>query len=169
MCRCLRVLAACALIVLLIGVLLPSMGRTNHGGNGAALTLCSRYARAFQSLRGSSDEAKVITLESLATEYPKGFSKDTGVAKLTKARFLVRKEIAVTPNHPRVPVIVCDRAFDNVPMPTALNFYRKNPAHAVGYSDGTTGLISEGEYQNLDLSGFVDAEVIFPPSSPNRR
>ena len=51
-------------------------------------------------------------------------------------------------------VIVCGKEFDNVPR-SPWTFFLKNPAHAVGYSDGTTGLISPTEFSNLNLSGFV--------------
>jgi hypothetical protein len=54
-------------------------------------------------------------------------------------------------------VIVCPTEFDNVPEPFLLNLYHRNPAHAVGYSDGKTGLISPKQYINLNISGFVSA------------
>ncbi len=52
-------------------------------------------------------------------------------------------------------VIVCRKEFDNVPRPAWWNFYHKNPANAVGYSDGTAGLISPEQFTNLNLTGFV--------------
>jgi hypothetical protein len=52
-------------------------------------------------------------------------------------------------------VIACRKEFDNVPKPALWNFYHRNPAHAVGYSDGTTGLISPEQFANLNLNGFV--------------
>ena len=58
-------------------------------------------------------------------------------------------------NSKREIVIVCEKGFDNVPKPTIWNLYRKNRAHAVGYSDGTTGLISPEQFTNLSLIGFV--------------
>jgi hypothetical protein len=51
-------------------------------------------------------------------------------------------------------VIVCGKEFDNVPA-SFWTFHRKNPAGAVGYSDGTTGLISPAQFTNLNLNGFV--------------
>jgi hypothetical protein len=52
-------------------------------------------------------------------------------------------------------VIVCGREFDNVPKPGFWNYFRRNPAHAVGYSDGTTELISREQFTNLISAGFV--------------
>jgi hypothetical protein len=54
-------------------------------------------------------------------------------------------------------VVLCLREFANIPRPTIWNFYHKNPAHAVGYSDGTSGLISPAECTTLNLIGFVPA------------
>jgi hypothetical protein len=52
-------------------------------------------------------------------------------------------------------VILCQRRYDNVPTPAPWNLFRDNPAHAVGYSDGTTGLISPAEFDSLFIYGFT--------------
>jgi len=84
----------------------------------------------------------------------------TGVARLAKshwvsgADFFVRTNLAI-PSNGRAVVIICEKPFDNVPQPTIWNFYRKNPAHAAGYSDGSKGLISPAEFALLDLAEFV--------------
>jgi hypothetical protein len=52
-------------------------------------------------------------------------------------------------------VVVCGREFDNVSKPGFWNHFWRNPAHAVGYSDGTTGLISPEQFTNLISTGFV--------------
>ena len=51
-------------------------------------------------------------------------------------------------------VIVCGKEFDNVPA-SFWTFYLNYPAHAVGYSDGSAGLISPEQFTNLNLNGFV--------------
>jgi hypothetical protein len=53
-------------------------------------------------------------------------------------------------------VMVCGKIFDNVPK-SNWTFYLKYPAHAVGYSDGTVGLIPVTEFTNLNFGGFVSA------------
>jgi hypothetical protein len=53
-------------------------------------------------------------------------------------------------------VIVCGREFNNVPK-SSWTFFLKYPAHTVGYSDGTVGLISPEEFTNLNLNGFISA------------
>lgn len=52
-------------------------------------------------------------------------------------------------------VVLSRRWFDNVPTPAPWNLFRRNPAHAVGYSDGTTGLISPAEFDSLFIYGFA--------------
>jgi hypothetical protein len=49
-----------------------------------------------------------------------------------------------------------------VPQPCLWNLFRQNPAHAVGYSDGSAGLISPEEYAALDLSRFIKARDWLP-------
>jgi len=52
-------------------------------------------------------------------------------------------------------VIVCNRQYDNVPTPAPWNLFHHRPAHAVGYSDRTTGFISPAEFDSLFIYGFV--------------
>ncbi len=52
-------------------------------------------------------------------------------------------------------VILCQRLYDNVPTPAPWNLFHNTPAHAVGYSDGTTGLISPAEFDSLFIYGLT--------------
>jgi hypothetical protein len=52
--------------------------------------------------------------------------------------------------------VICDKSYDNVPMPTFWNGYKKTPGHAVAYSDGTTGVIGSSQFNELNLSEFAD-------------
>jgi hypothetical protein len=70
-------------------------------------------------------------------------------------------------NSNRQVIIICEREYDNVPKPALWNFYRKNPAHAVGYSDGTAGLISPEQFTNLNLNGFVSLSSLATNSEFN--
>ena len=49
---------------------------------------------------------------------------------------------------------MCESEFDNVSK-SSWSFGQKYPAHAVGYSDGKSGLISPTEFTNMSLAGFV--------------
>ena len=61
-----------------------------------------------------------------------------------------------TPSNREI-VVVCGRQYDNVHKLGFWNFFIPNPAHVVGYSDGTVGLISPTEFTNLNLNRFVSA------------
>jgi hypothetical protein len=50
-------------------------------------------------------------------------------------------------------VIVCQKQFDDVHKQGFWNSFQRNPAHAVGYSDGSIGLISSEQFTSLN--GFV--------------
>jgi hypothetical protein len=67
--------------------------------------------------------------------------------------------VRIDPAAPRQIVVVCDRAFDNVPD---YLLWPSPMAHAVGYSTGESGLISPEEFKRLDLSGFVDLRTEIP-------
>ena len=57
-------------------------------------------------------------------------------------------------------VIFCDNIYDNVPQPTIWNLYHRNPAHAVGFSDGTAGLISPSEFTQIDRNAFLNLTAL---------
>jgi hypothetical protein len=53
-------------------------------------------------------------------------------------------------------VIVCEKPFDyDKANQSFWNLFKRNYAHAVGYSDGSGGIISPIEFANLDLRGFT--------------
>jgi hypothetical protein len=86
---------------------------------------------------------------------------------LNNLDFLVKTNFTWGTSSNREIVIVCPSRFDNVPTPTLLNLYHKHPAHAVGYSDGTTELISPVEFTNLNLKGFASAWYLATNSEVN--
>jgi hypothetical protein len=68
------------------------------------------------------------------------------------ARFLVPPMFYRAPAPvPRRIIIVCDTPYENVPQPIWLP---GTPRHAVGYTDGSSGLISVAASPALDLSKF---------------
>ncbi|HEY5042826.1 MAG TPA: hypothetical protein VIK53_12575 [Verrucomicrobiae bacterium] len=64
-------------------------------------------------------------------------------------------------------IVVCGKEFDNVPKPGFWNYFWRNPAHAVGYSDGQTGLISPDKFTNLISAGFVSVASLATNSEFN--
>jgi hypothetical protein len=156
---------------LLAAMILPVLKQaSNCGGNSYALNVCRTFA---------------VTTEITAMDNQSKFEigkigKNEGetLASLAKsswgmngADFLVRTNFVLGSSSNREIVIVCQRQFGNVPQPTLRNFYRQNPAHAVGYSDGTTGLISPEQFRNLNLADLASlsnlvASLEFSASKP---
>jgi hypothetical protein len=64
-------------------------------------------------------------------------------------------------------IIVSAEEFQNVHKHGFWNSFLRNPAHAVGYSDGTVGLISPMDFSNLNLNGFVSAASLVTNSEFN--
>jgi hypothetical protein len=148
------------LAILLVLAAPPFLGRTsNCGGNSAALSVCSSYLLGFKlAVRDSGRDSLSIT--NIATEYHKDFSRDARNHWVPNARFLVTTaNVTVVPDAGRRIVIVCDQPYTNVPR---RRFTTAPPSHAVGYSDGTTGLISRDEFEKLDKSSFVALDLLFP-------
>lgn len=129
---------------------------SNCGGNSAALTACDCYAGMLQWW--ASDHP------NQAFRYD-DFRKDVdltdlpGASWIRSAKLLAKPDgIRFDPARPREVVIVCDRPYDNVPQRL---LFRSPKAHAVGYSDGTAGLISPDEFAHLNTAGFVDIQAEF--------
>ena len=58
-------------------------------------------------------------------------------------------------------IIVCEKPFDyDKANESFWNLFKRNYAHAVGYSDGSAGIISTTEFSNLDLRGFANLSQI---------
>ena len=71
--------------------------------------------------------------------------------------FLVRTNFNIP--EPKLIVIACNTEFETTWL-TIWHFFRRNPAHAVGYSDGTTGFIPSEQYVRLDRTGLVPLSVL---------
>ncbi len=150
----------CALCSLMfLGLMAPAAARSsNCGGNSAALVQCQHIAirvlleaaeHRFDAFNWSKDARDEIS--SLRLQH---WTKS--------ANYLVRTKIAPDASELTI-VAVRNPAFGNVPRPTVWNFYRHNQAHAAGYLDGTTGLISPEEFRHLDLGSFTNAASLAVP------
>jgi hypothetical protein len=147
-------------VLIAVGLLLPVLGpSSNCGGNSAALSVCRTYATGLQIL--TDGEKKEINVPGLPTSNRVELvnSIRAGANWCGNAKFLVRTNAVVNANPSQI-VMVCDTPFDNVPQPKLWNGYKKNPAHAVGYSDGSSGLIKPSQFKQLDLSGFIETSLL---------
>lgn len=138
---------------------LLSSQTSNCGGNTAALSVCGNYPRylfAGMAERNVPLDAG-LTPNALTSELDAEQLADIFRSLSATASYSIRNPDAPFDPTDREVVIVCDQEFGNVPQPCVWNLYRRSPAHAVGYSDGSTELISAAEYRELDLLDFVPA------------
>jgi hypothetical protein len=126
---------------------------TNCGGNTAALFACKMVG--LTACTSSSDASDTFNLQALQTEERAEISRFADYHWTTGAHYLLRTNFVLHAT-PRQIIVVCEHRYSNVPQPNFWNLHRKTPAHAVAYSDGSTGLISPAEFKKLDLSGFLD-------------
>ena len=158
---------------LIIGLLLtltfsflPMLARTsNCGGNSAALSRCGSYSLTVAwKMEESSGDFKTGDL----TDEERKEVLRLADNHWNPGSHLLLKRIVREKGDPKQIVVVCDKAYNNVPQPTVWNLYSKNPAHAVGYADRTTGLITPKQFRELDFKEFMDAhELVVSPSTEN--
>lgn len=136
---------------------------TNCGQNSYALSACRYYV--LSANLAADENNGLFEIGKVDTNcIPMLFRDIWGVSGKD---FLVRTNFLSGSATKHQAVIVCTRQFDNVPQPVIWNLYHKNPAHAVGYSDGTAGLILPVEFSNLNLSGFISVASLATNSEFN--
>jgi len=127
---------------------------SNCGGNSSALSSCKQ---AVISARiEAEDNNGVFNYNSLSAEAQKEFVKATHSHWNPTAKFLIRRGATDIRKKAGEIFVLCDTAYGNVPQPTFWNLHRQNMAHAVGYADGTTSLISPEQFAALDKSQFFE-------------
>jgi hypothetical protein len=131
---------------------------SNCGGNSAALTACGGYASLLQFWE-QGHPGEVFEYDAAGPERTRLAGEDW----VRSARFLAKR--TVEPSGPKQIVIVCDHAYDNVPQGV---LWKSPMAHAVGYSTGTTGLISPSEFAQVDMNDFVELRETAPETSDSK-
>jgi hypothetical protein len=149
-------------VALFAGVVLTMT--TNCGGNSYALTACQEFVITAQ-VASNSNTNSFVTANKIDDETLYTLSREHWGT--TGSDFLIKTNFFVTNSTNREIIIVSTIEFANVPQPAIWNLYRKNPAHAVGYSDGTSGLISPFEFSNLNLNGFASISSLMTNSGFN--
>jgi hypothetical protein len=159
--RRLHLLLWVSILVVAVSAAIPmQVHRSNCGGNSAALT--SARAIALLGFAEAHDRPDQVFQFSAANEREcKDLASMSPNRWLQGAHFWVRTEpIAMTDaDHKRI-IVVCDTPYRNVPQQT---FGSAPPTHAVGYSDGSAGLIPTAEFAALDLTQFKKLDELFPP------
>ena len=140
------------LFVTIAAAFLPLLARTtNCGGNSYALSGCKVIGAVASMLaEESSNSFNVLKFPYTNSSYMIKLAQreDFGGDFLIKTNF-------VSDSPKREIILVCKKQFDNVPQPTVWNLFRRNPAHAVCYSDISTALISPQQFAELDLTDFI--------------
>jgi len=167
------IVVSVAAMTVAVGFALPMLARpSNCGGNSAALSACRNVSLAVRII--SSDRGtNLADLSRLTSEELREFQNIPGMSWLHGAHLLVRTNgFALGPGEVKGIIVVCDTAYSNVPQYR----FRQAPAtHAVGYSDGTVGLLRPAEFHSLDLSRFQDINhfarksKVEPVAGPNSR
>lgn len=134
-------------------VLLPLLARpSNCGGNSATLSNCNQiitYSRLFSVTNSFLPDA-----QQMDSDDRKRFLDLAGNHWTADARYWVRTNNA-DPNNSTQVVVFCDQVFDNVPQPTLGNLHKRTPAHAIGFANGTTALISPAAFAQIPKGDFA--------------
>jgi hypothetical protein len=138
-------------IIFLALIVLEWFSPISHAPHGNRMTLieCHEYLNTVSSTKSNSTNFDFSKL----TDDDKG--RAIGMARIFD--FWIKTNFVWRTGSNREIIIVCPEQFDNIPKPGFWNAFWRNPAHAVGYSDGSAGLISPEQFTNLNLSGFVSA------------
>jgi hypothetical protein len=132
-------------------VIIPLSSRSHEmQGNYSALYDCKNTLRIWKNAEPNSPRFDFSKLSQHDAEFILIWADGLDVWAKTNFIWQVDKT-------KREIVLVYGIQFDNVPKSSWI-FFLKNPAHAVGYSDGTIGLISLVEFTNLNLNGFVSLQ-----------
>jgi hypothetical protein len=163
--RLITTLVCVGVLALIAVVFLPALAlSSNCGGNSFALAACKEILLYEQQAKDSTNGP--LNLDRL------GDADRSQLFQFVTSHWTTGAGYWFRTNHtdnlpPRHIVAVCDTVYANVPPPTLWNHYRKNPAHAVGYSDGTVGLISPAEFGGLDRQNFISLTAMATNVAPS--
>src|SRR3569623_428682 len=159
---CCRAIAVAILIAATVAIMSASQS-SNCGGNSAALHDVKWYSLIARSAAAERPDHSF----SVAQATPREREELAQIANdfwIHGARFLVSplpfKQQA--PQPPRL-IIVCDRAYKNVPR----RLIGSAPAtHAAAFSDGSCRLISVAEFEAIDRSSLIPLDELLTTSGP---
>jgi hypothetical protein len=141
-------------------VMIPKAQELKSVGNRHALFECRNYLI----------EAKLSNSNSPSfnfAELPAGAKNFYGTTLIPYFDFLAKTNFVWGDSNRREIVIVSQKQYGDVHKPGFWNAFVKNPAYAVGYSDGTAGLISAEEFTNLNRTGFISLSNLVTNSEMN--
>lgn|GEM_PF-950299 len=147
------IVVSTAIVLVAAALVLPSLNRTNCGGNSAALAACRAYILFLQTW-SADHPGEAFRLDRADAETLHDLSHLPGTEDLRAARLLAaRGDVRINPAAAKRIILVCDHAFDNVPR----RWWGRAPmTHAAAYSTGEVGLMTSQEFARLNITNFVD-------------
>ena len=133
---------------------------SNCGGNSSALSVCRMVVLSARV--EAENNHGVFDYDSLSVGPQQEFVKGTQSHWNPTAKFLICRGPTDLHKKDREIFVLCDTPYGNVPQPTFWNLHRQNSAHAVGYADGTTALISPEQFAALDKSQYFELPAATP-------
>ena len=148
------------IVILFAGAIIAALAlplvttKTNCGGNSYALSVCRTFA-VVAEITARDNHSKFEVWKIGKDERQSFLALAENHWGMNGTDFLVKTNFVLGSSSNREVIVVSKRKFGNVPQPTILNSYHQNPAHAVGYSDGTTELIPPEQFANFSLTCLV--------------
>jgi hypothetical protein len=136
------------LALIVLEIFFPTI-TNNAKGNRLALIECRVYLNTIVTTKTNSTSFDFSKLDE------NNIGRAIGLAAYLD--FLIKTNFVWGTSSNREIVIVCPKQFDNIHKQGFWNSFSKNPAHAVGYSDGSMDLISPEQFTNLNLNDFISA------------
>jgi hypothetical protein len=145
-------------LIVVASLTLPLLAQpSNCGGNSYALNACRQITFYASRLTPTTNwPSNLNDLDSIDRAYFFGLNQSHWTPD---ADYWIRTNAFAAATQRQI-VVFCDQLYDNVPQPTIWNLFRHNPAHAVGYSDETGGLISRAEFEQLDRHNFASLRTV---------
>jgi hypothetical protein len=137
-----------AVIAIVFVMIAPSLTSSRARGNRWAILECRNYL--LEAKRSNTNSPNFDY-----SNFPANDKYTYGVRAEPYFNFLAKTNFVWGNSYNREIVIVSQKQFSNVHKPGFWNSFWPNPAYAVGYSDGTAGIISPEDFTNLNLNGFV--------------
>jgi hypothetical protein len=129
---------------------------SNCGGNSAALAQVAMITETLQlwTLESANGKFALIAVSAEQRDELVRYASNNWIGD---ARYFVTSTPIDRNSSQRRVVVFCDHPYDNVPRYT---LGKAPPTHAVGYSDGSTGLLTVEQFKQLDRTSFVALELI---------
>lgn len=149
--------AAVALLVASGLLLIPFSEGSNCGGNSAALNDVKWYSLIVQ-LAAEENPDHEFRIDCATPNQREELAHIANDFWVSGARFLVStRPYRLQSTAPPRLLIVCDRAYRNVPRRLIGS---AQPTHAAAFSDGSCRLLSEAEFEAIDRSVLVPLQEL---------